>query len=103
MEVDPQSLNIQGSTQPEIFRGTVEAMIQALKSDAGKFWQESLARNGPIEIWEINGERWLFNGYHASLQAGVTIPAAILLMVSRTGTNIPTYRFDQMTWLPGVK
>jgi hypothetical protein len=106
MDVDPLSLDLKGSTQPELFRGTVDAMVQELRVDAAKFWQESLARNGPIEIWEINGERWLFNGnhrYQAAVAAGVAIPAAIFAIVVRTGSSIPTYPFDQMTWLPGVK
>jgi hypothetical protein len=104
--VSPQALNVKGGTQPEVFKGTVDAMVQELKTDPVKFWQDALATDGPIEIWEINGERWLFNGnhrYQAAIQAGADIPAANIKIVDKTGSTIPTWRFDQMTWLPGLK
>jgi hypothetical protein len=104
--VTPQALNIRGSTQPEVFRATVDVMAQALQHDASRFWQEALNRDGPIEIWEINGERFLYNGnhrYHAAVQAGVEIPESSLLAKDMTGTVIPTFAMDQLTWLPGFK
>ena len=104
--VNPLSLNLKGGTQPEIFQGTVYAIAQELKTDAAKFWQDALAKDGPIEIWEIQGERWLFNGHHryqAAIQAGVDIPAAHIRIVAKSSSSIPTWRFDQMTWLPGLK
>ena len=102
----PQSLSLKGGAQPEIFLGTVDAMIQELKTDPAKFWREALAKDGPIEIWEIKGERWLFNGnhrYQAAVQAGVDIPTSHIKVVDKTGVTIPTWRFDQMTWLSGLK
>ena len=102
----PQSLNGIGGTQPEIYRGTVDEMVQALQADSTAFWPKALARDGPIEIWEINGERWFFNGnhrFHAAVQAGVEIPDTHILVVDKTGTAILTWRFDQMTWLSGKK
>lgn len=104
--MDPLSLNLKGGTQPEIFQGTVDAIVQELKTDPVKFWQEALAKDGPIEIWEIQGERWLFNDHHsyqAATQAGVDVPASHIRIVTQTGSSIPTWRFDQMTWLPGLK
>lgn len=104
MDFNPLSLNLKGGTQPEIFQGRVDVIAQELMADAAKFWQEALTQNGPITIWEINGERWLFDGhhrYHAAIQAGVDIPASHILIVDKTGSAIPTWRFDQMTWLPG--
>jgi hypothetical protein len=104
--VDPQALGIKGSTQPEVFRGTVDAMARELRSDAPRFWQESLARDGPIEIWEIDGERFLYNGNHrfqAALQEGVQIPAVMIRIVEVTGSNIPTFLLEDLVWLPGLK
>ncbi|HZT83678.1 MAG TPA: hypothetical protein VFA26_25840 [Gemmataceae bacterium] len=102
----PHALNIKGSTQPEIYRGTVDAMVQELQADAAKFWQEALSKNGPIEVWEINGERFLYNGnhrYHAAVQAGVEIPDAMITIVDRSGSTIPKFPLTQLDWLPGVK
>jgi hypothetical protein len=104
--VNPQSLNIRGSTQPEIFRGTVDAMAQALAADAEQFWQESVQRNGPVVIWVINGERFLYNGnhrYHAAVQAGVEIPDDVVQVVDKPGSVVPTFPLDQLDWLPGMK
>jgi hypothetical protein len=102
----PQSLNLKGGTQPEIYKGTVDGIAQALLTDPAGFWQNALVQDGPIEIWEINGERWLFNGnhrYQAAMKAGVEIPESQIKIVDMTGTAIPTWRFDQMTWLTGTK
>ncbi len=38
MDIDPHSLDLKGSTQPELFRGTIDAMVLELKADAAKFW-----------------------------------------------------------------
>lgn len=81
-------------------------MAQALHHDASQFWQETLNRDGPIEIWEINGERFLYNGnhrYHAAVQAAVEIPESSLIIKDMTGTVIPTFALDQLNWLPGFK
>lgn len=75
--MNPQALNIKGATQPELYRGTVDAMVQALRADPALFWQESFDKDGPVEVWEITGERFLYNGnhrYQAAVQAGVDIP-----------------------------
>jgi hypothetical protein len=104
--VDPNALGIKGSTQPEIFRGTVDAMVQQLRTNAAQFWQIALATDGPIDIWVINHERYLFNGNHrfqAALQAGVAIPANMIRIVDKTGSQIPTYLLMDLTWLPGFK
>lgn len=105
-DLTPQSLNLKGGTQPELYRGTVDAIANELLTDPTAFWQSALAQDGPIEIWEINGEFWLFNGnhrYQAALQARVEIPDSQVRIVAMTGTAIPTWRFDQMIWLAGVK
>ena len=42
---------------------------------------------GPIEVWVIRGERYLFNGNHrfqAALQASVEIPADLIRIVEKT-------------------
>jgi hypothetical protein len=81
-------------------------MVRELTTDPAKFWQDALATDGPLEIWEINGERWLANGNHrfqAANRAGVEIPVSHVQIVDKTGLTIPTWRFDQMTWLPGLK
>lgn len=102
----PQSLNVKGGTQPEIYKETVDEMSQALLADAAAFWKTALVRDGPIEIWEVNGEAWLFNGnhrYQAAIQAGVEIPDEQICVVDMTGTAILLWRFDQMAWLSGKK
>jgi hypothetical protein len=57
--IDPLSLNITGSTQPQLSAGTIAAMAQELQDSnrAAVFWQNSLKNDGPIEIWEIKGQR----------------------------------------------
>lgn len=104
--VNSQALNIRGATQLEIFQGTVDAMIRELTTDPARFWQETLAKDGPIEIWEINGERFLFNGnhrYQAAVQAGVDIPDFMIRITERTGSTILTFPLDKLVWLPGLK
>lgn len=102
----PQSLSLKGSTQPEIYKGTVDAIAEVLLSNPTQFWQDALVQDGPIEIWEINAERWLYNGnhrYQAAVQADVDIPESNIKIINMTGTAIPTWRFDQMIWLTGFK
>ena len=102
----PQALNLKGGTQPEIFKGTVDAIAQRLLVNPAAFWEAAFAQDGPIEIWEINGERWLCNGnhrYQAAVQTGVEIPESQVIVVNMPGTAIPTWRFDQMIWLAGSK
>jgi hypothetical protein len=104
--MSPQSLNVVGSTQPEIFRLTVEEMALALIADPAFFWANTIHTDGPIEIWEINDERFLFNGnhrYQAALATGADIPPDAVVVVDRSGSPIPTFRFDQMIWMPGRK
>jgi hypothetical protein len=104
--MSPQSINVVGSTQPEIFRLTVEEMVRALSADPYSFWANTLQTDGPIEIWEINGERFLFNGnhrYQAAIAVGADIPPEAVVIVERTGSSVPTFRFDQMIWMPGRK
>lgn len=75
-------------------------------TDPGRFWQEALARDGPIEVWVIQGERYLHNGnhrFHAAVQAGVGIPADHIRIMDKTGSQIPTFRFADLTWLSGTK
>ena len=104
--MDPTALNLRGATQPEIFRGTVEDMVRALQADADRFWTDALAADGPIEIWEIAGVRFLANGNHrfqAARLAGVDIPNAVIVVRDKTGSGVLTFPFDRMTWLPGRK
>ena len=104
--MSPQSLNVIGSTQPEIFRDTVDDMVRALLADPAQFWQTSIQTDGPIEIWEIGGERFLFNGnhrYQAALAADADIPNDCIVIRDMTASAIPTFRFDQQIWLPGHK
>src|SRR6266508_1886554 len=104
--VSPQALNVRGSTQPELFQGTVDAMAQAIRADAARFWRDSCNKDGPIEIWEINGERFIYNGnhrFHAAVQTGTDIPDFAIKIVSMAGSSIPTFPLNQLTWLPGLK
>jgi hypothetical protein len=104
--MNPNSLGIKGSTQPEIFRGTVDAMAQQLQADPAKFWRDALAKDGPIEIWDIDGDLYLFNGNHrfqAALQSGVDIPKDVIRVVHRAGCQVPTFLLENLIWLPGLK
>jgi hypothetical protein len=104
--VEPKALDIKGSTQPEIFRGTVDAMVQQLTTHPLKFWQDTLVNDGPLEIWVINGERYLYNGNHrfqAALLAGVEIPPDLIVLVDKTGSQIPTFLLEDLVWLSGFK
>lgn len=104
--MSPQSLNVQGSTQLEIYRGTIDAIAQRLKADSLAFWQASVAADGPIEIWEIQGKRYLYNGnhrYHAAVQVEADIPADAVRIVDMTGSTIPIFTLAQQVWLQGVK
>ena len=100
--MDPYSLNIRGSTQPELFRATVDDMVRALQTDAARFWARALQSDGPLEIWEINGERFVSHGnhrYQAAVLAGVGIPDDMVVVRDMTGSGVLTFPLDQMTWL----
>jgi hypothetical protein len=106
--VDPRSLNIHGSMQPELFAGTVQGMRQQLSNlhTAEAFWRQSVARDGPITIYEISGQRFLFNGNHrfqAALAEGVPIPEWAIRIEQRPNYSGPLFGLDQMIWLPGNK
>ena len=77
----PLSLNIAGATQLELFQDTVDAMAHAILADADRFWRESVLKDGPVEIWEIGGQRYLFNGNHR-YQAAIAAEADIRAMRS---------------------
>lgn len=104
--MDLQVLGIKGSTQPEIFQGTVDAMVQQLRTNPARFWQDALVSDGPIEIWEMNGERFIANGNHrfqAALQAGIEVPDHMIQIIAKTGLQVPTFLMKDLTWLSGVK
>jgi hypothetical protein len=103
-DVDPKSLNIAGSPQPEFFDGIVQEMRHQLKNDPFAFWKTALSNDGPIEIWEIGGKRYLYNGNHrwqAAVEEGAIIPAENIRLVDRTGSQIPTWALNQRHRLPG--
>jgi hypothetical protein len=105
--VDPKDLAVVGSTQPEIFSGTVDAMAAEITGpDPGAFWAKSLQADGPIEIWEIGRQRYLYNGNHrfqAALKAQRPIPMENIRIVSKPSSQIPTFTLENQTWLPGTK
>ena len=104
--MNPRTLGIKGSTQPEIFQGTVDAMAFLLLADAALFWRDALSRDGPIEVWVIQGERYLYNGnhrYHAAVRAGVEIPEGAVVLVDKAGSPIPSFLLKDLVWLPGFK
>src|SRR5438477_1943031 len=103
--IDPLSLNITGSTQPQLSAGRIAAMVQELQDPTGAaaFWQQALQNDGPIEIWEISGQRFLYNGnhrWHAAVAAGVQIPPVNLRIVQRPGCTIPTWPLNGLTRIP---
>jgi len=81
-------------------------MARAMRRDYVRFWRDSFLKDGPVEIWEINGERYLFNGnhrFHAAIQAGVEIPDDMIDFKNKTGSSILTFPLDQINWLPGFR
>lgn len=103
--VDPKTLGIKGSTQPEVFEGTVDGMVTSLLADPDRFWAESTAKDGPIEIWKVSGELWLANGNHrfqAAIRAGLEIPNDFILR-DMTSSPIATFPMETLTWMPGCK
>ena len=104
--MDPTALGIVGSTQPELFQGTIDAIAARLLTDASAFWTESLAKDGPIEIWHIDGQRFLYNGnhrFHAAVLAGCDIPPGSILLVDKPGCAIPVFLLCNVVCLPGRK
>jgi len=89
-----------------LFDGTVQAMRGQLRNDPAAFWKQALSQDGPIEIWEINGQRYLYNGnhrWHAAVEEGVTIPAENIRIIDKTGSQIPTWQPNQVQRLTGKK
>lgn len=102
----PQSLNILRPIQPEIFQDTIDDMVQEIRTDPARFWQQSFQDDGPIEIWVIGGRRFLANGnhrYQAAVLAGADIPDDMIDVQDKTGLAVPTFPLDQLDWLPGRK
>ncbi len=105
VDIDPYSLPVKGTTQPEIFRGTVDEMAEKLTQNPSKFWRESVAEDGPIEIWVINDSYFITNGnhrYQAALKTGATIPSEAI-EVLKSDSAIPTFSLENLTWMPGKK
>lgn len=104
--MSPHALNLVGATQVEIYAETVDDMVKAIQIDAGRFWRQSLLTDGPIEIWEVSGLRYLSNGnhrYQAALLTGVDIPEDSIVLIDKSLSLVVTFRFDQMIWLQGHK
>lgn len=102
----PQSLNVIGATQTDLYQSTVDDMVQLLRIDPDAFWSDSFRTDGPVEVWELNGQRFLSNGnhrYQAASIADVEIPDQMIVIRQMTGSGVLTFRFDQMIWLPGRK
>lgn len=96
--VNPNSLSVIGSIQPYLTRHILDSMIE--KMQQGKFdWEKAKDNDGPIEIWEIAGKRYLANGnhrYHAAWQAGVEIPQNQILVVNKGKIEVPTFLHQNM-------
>jgi hypothetical protein len=105
--IDPLQLGIKGSTQPELFDGVIQSMVKELSDPQTRdlFWKQSLQNDGPIEIWEINGERFLYNAnhrWHAAVEAGVGIPPDLIRIEVRPGASVLTWSLTEITRLPGT-
>jgi hypothetical protein len=106
--VTPRSLNVNGSMDPVVFEGTIDGMRAQLRNPqtAEAFWRSTVARDGPITIYEINGQRYIFNGNHrfqAALAEGAEIPEWAIRVEQRPNYTGPLFRLDQMDRLPGTK
>ena len=95
-----KNLNIVGSTQPELYQGTLDYMSSAMTGlNAANFWAKALQTDEPIKIWEINGSRYLYNGHHryfASIQAGVPIPSNQIEILVKNQASILTFDLKNM-------
>jgi hypothetical protein len=106
--VDPRRLGVSGSTQPEIFAGTVSDMRQAMRSNHEAFWRESIKR-GPVRILEVESmdqRRVLEDGNHrfqAALAEELPIPDWAFRVELVTTWGSPIWPLHQQTWLPGRK
>jgi hypothetical protein len=105
--IDPLQLGIKGSTQPELFDGLIRSLVKELSDPQTRdaFWQQSLQDDGPIEIWEMNGERFLYNGnhrWHAAVEAGVGIPQDLIKIEAKPGAAVLTWSLAEITRLPGT-
>lgn len=96
--VHPTSLNVIGSLQPDLTKEILDSMIGKMKE--GQFdWNKAKENDGFIEIWEINGNRYLGNGNHryfAAEQLGIDIPAAQIIIIDKSHTEVPTFLRENM-------
>ncbi len=96
--VYPKNLKVIGSLQADLTKEILDSMIDKMKE--GKFdWDKAKENDGFIEIWEINGKRYLANGNHryfAAEQAGVSIPKAQILIMNKEKTEAPTFLRENM-------
>jgi RHS repeat-associated protein len=102
--VNPRSLNIHGSMNSGVSPQTVNGMRQQLRTPqtAEAFWRQSVAQDGPITIYEINGQRYIFNGnhrYQAALAEGAQIPEWAIRIEQRPNYSGPLFRLDQLDWV----
>lgn len=96
--VNPNSLEIIGSIQPYLTRSILDSMVE--KMQGGKFdWEKAKENDGPIEIWEIEGRRYLANGnhrYRAAQYAGINIPSNQVVVVHKGQMDVPTFLHQNM-------
>ncbi len=96
--VHPNSLNVIGSLQPDLTKEILDSMIQ--KMEEGKFdWEKAKENDGFIEIWEVQGNRYLANGnhrYYAAEQIGIDIPPAQIVIIDKGNKDIPTFLRENM-------
>lgn len=96
--VNPDSLNVIGSLQPDLTREILDSMIQTMKE--GKFdWDKAKENDGFIEIWEVNGNRYLANGnhrYYAAEHLGINIPKAQIIIIDKGNIEVPTFLRENM-------
>lgn len=83
---------------------TVNGMRQQLRNPqtAEAFWRQSVAQDGPITIYEINGQRYIYNGnhrYQAALAEGAQIPEWAIKIEQMPNYSGPLFRLDQLDWV----
>lgn len=103
--INCDALNIAGSLNAAIERNRIDFLKNLLgdPKTRGAAWDKMGLDDGPIEIWNINGKRFLANGnhrFHAAKELGIPIPHNQVKIIDKGSSPIPTIRLEDLVELP---